>query len=263
MMDVETSKHFVAALEQAAPFDLRVRPWRAEISPGFVRPPGSLPLWLEPDIDYQARIIRFDPAEYDLGAPPLAVLLHELMHLVQMDVLHPHRQTEWLTEAVCDFFAASWVDSPELPLVSARYPTLTRTLEHRLRYPEDVLSQADWVLRILDQLTASELGRRYPDLVDQLRTIAADVSATAPAPHSLGNVIGGAFWEACAVIGRPAAWTSLLSALHDIPRPRHVLAWMDGWVQSARRHVDTGTADAVALVLHGRGLTPISDRRWD
>lgn len=261
MMDVEAGERFVAALEEAAPFDLKVRPWRAEAAPGFVRPPGSLPLWLEPDIDYQARIIRFDPAEYDLGAPPLAVFLHELMHLVQTDVLNPHRQTQWLTEAVCDYFAASWIDSPELLLVSARYPALSRTLVHRLRYPDDVLSQADWVLRILDPLAASELGPRHPDLVDRLRTMAAEVSATEPAPHSLGNVIGGAFWEASAVIGRPAAWTSLLSALHDNPRPRDVLAWMDGWVQSARLHVDTGTADAVARVLASRGLTPVADPR--
>lgn len=254
-----TVELFVAALERAAPFDLKVRPWHAEAAPGFARPPGSLPLWLEPDIDYQARIIRFDPAEYDSGEPPLVVLLHELMHLVQTDVLKPHGQTPWLTEAVCDYFAASWIDSPKLQLVSARYPGLSRTLEHRLQYPDDVLSQADWVLRILDPLEASELGKRHPDLVDRLRTIAAEASATDPAPHSLGNIIGGAFWEASAVIGRPAAWTSLLSALHDNPQPRDVHSWMGEWVQSARRHVDTGTADAVARVLAGRGLTPVAD----
>lgn len=92
-MNVVEAGRFVAAIEAAAPFDLIVRSWRAETSPEFAREPGLLPLWLEPDIDYQERVIRLDPAEYQCKIPPPAVLLHEVMHLVQTDVLYPHSQT--------------------------------------------------------------------------------------------------------------------------------------------------------------------------
>lgn len=51
-VNVAEAESFVAAVEEAAPFDLRVRPWRVESTPEFAREPGLLPLWLEPGVRF-------------------------------------------------------------------------------------------------------------------------------------------------------------------------------------------------------------------
>lgn len=87
-------------------------------------------------------MIRFDPVQYTDGEPPASVLLHEVSHLIQTDVLRLHHQKGWLTEALCDYFAASWTGSPVLSYVAERYPRLSRTVNHRRYYPDDVLTEA-------------------------------------------------------------------------------------------------------------------------
>lgn len=253
-MDLADARRYVTAVEAAAPYDLRVRPWRAELAPDFARLPGQLPLWLEPDIDYQQRLIRFDPVEYDEQAPHRSVLLHEVTHLAQTDVLYPNSQTSWLTEAVCDYFAASWTGSPVLWLLSPRYPALSRTLEHQLRYPEDLDTQRQWVLRLVDAMLATDLRTRHPDTMQQVQEAADGASDNEPAPHSFGQIIGGAFWEASQSVGRETVWKSLLGALRNHPRPAGPSLWMESWVEAVGRYGGGAAREAIARVAARRGL---------
>lgn len=246
---------FVAAVEAAAPFDLTVRPWRVGIAPEFTREPGLLPLWLEPDIDYQARVIRLDPSEYKDGVPHPSVLLHEVMHLVQTDVLYPHHQTIWLTEAVCDYFAASWIGSPRLFLLSEQqYPALSRTLDHHRHYPEDVATQVDWIEQQVSPLAASDLADRHPDVLAQVRAVAAEASHTELAPHSVGNLLGGAFWEAQTAIGRTPVWSSVLAAVHDHPQPASLTGWLTSWLAAMEHHAGRDAQATTAEILNRRGF---------
>lgn len=255
VVNVADAECFVAAVEEAAPFDLTVRPWRVETTPEFAREPGLLPLWLEPDIDYQARVIRLDPSEHENGIPHPSVLLHEVMHLVQTDVLYPHHQTVWLTEAVCDYFAGSWIDSPRLFLLSEQqYPALSRTLDHQRHYPEDVATQAEWIDQQVSPLAASDLAKRHPDVLAQLRAVAAEASHTELAPHSVGNVLGGAFWEAHTAIGRTLVWSSVLDALHTNSQPADLTDWLGSWLVAMQHHADRDAQETTAEILNRRGF---------
>src|SRR5699024_6840709 len=174
-VDVAEAERFVAEVESTAPFPLAVRPWRVEADPEYARESGLLPLWLEPDIDYQALIVRLDTSEYPDGVPHPSVLLHEVMHLVQVDVLHPRPQTIWLSEAVCDYFAASWHRSPRLYfLATHHYPQVSRSLDHRDRYPEQAATQAEWIGQLASPLIDSGLAERHPDVLAQIKEIQAE-----------------------------------------------------------------------------------------
>jgi len=254
-VDVAGAEDFVAEVEAAAPFPLTVRPWRVQVDPEYARESGLLPLWLEPDIDYGERIIRLDTSEYRHGVPHPSMLLHEVMHLVQVDVLYPQPQTTWLTEGVCDYFAASWLRSPRLYVLDEReYPQLSRRLDHRGRYPEQAATQAGWIEQLITQLFDSGLAAKHPDVVDQIKAVEAQASATEIAPHSVGSLVGGAFWEADSALGRHAVWLSLLDALHSDPDARDLNEWLSSWLRAIQHHVGHGARGTVTDILLRRGF---------
>lgn len=127
---------FLAELAVCVP---GVDPFTARViaEPDHHRPAGSLPLWLEPDLDYTERVVRVDPAELDDGLPTSVVLLHELTHLFLAALLRPKRQVAWLAEAVCDYLPGP---SPGIPcspwflsaihncLVASMLTCVTRTM---------------------------------------------------------------------------------------------------------------------------------------
>lgn len=254
-VDVAGVERFVVEVEDAAPFPLKVRPWRVQVDPEYGRDSGLLPLWLEPDIDYRERIIRLDTSEYRRGVPHPSMLLHEVMHLVQVDVLYPQRQTAWLTEGVCDYFAASWLRSPRLYVIGEqRHPQLSRNLDHRKRYPERAATQAEWIDQLITQLLDSGLAAKHPEVVQQIKAIQAQVSPTEIAPHSFGNLIGGAFWEADSAIGRPAVWQSLLAALHFNPDPAELNEWLKSWLNAIQHYSGHHSRGKVTDILLRRGF---------
>lgn len=177
-----------------------------------------------------------------------------MAHLVQVDVLYPDRQTSWLTEAVCDYFAASWTGSPVLWLLSPRYPQLSRTLAHHLRYPDDVDTHRQWVGRLVVAMLSTDLSARHPDTVRAVQAAADAVSESEPAPHSVGQIIGGAFWEAGQLLGRDTVWRSLLGAMRDLPRPSGPAAWMESWVDAVARYSGEAAARSVSDVVARRGF---------
>lgn len=159
-----------------------------------------------------------------------------------------------MTEAVCDYFAASWIESPVLFLLSEQYPALSRSLDHQRHYPEDVATQAEWIDQQVAPLAESELAERHPDVLVQVRAVAAEASRTELAPHSVGNLLGGAFWEANSAVGRSQVWSSVLAALHANPQPVDLTSWLASWVAAMERHADRDAQATIAEILNRRGL---------
>lgn len=247
---------FVATVVARCPAPLEVRPWRLELTTSFRRAPGSLPLWLEPDIDYSNRVLRIDPTELDGGRPDPGVLLHEVTHLILSDLLAPDGQTPWLAEAVCDYLSCSYLGTPVIHLLSPRVPDLSRSLDHALGYPDDVPSLGQWIDRVSRPLVDSGLAGRYPDLVAALGAAvdALGDGADAPSQHGLGMVLGGLFWRTERIIGAAGTWAAVLAALRADRRPADPRAWVRSYLTEVERYGGTEAGREVWTLAGDRGF---------
>src|SRR5699024_118769 len=179
----------------------------------------------------------------------------KVMLMVQFDVRYPQPHTTWLTDGVCDYFAASCLRTPRLYVLDEReYPQLSRSLDHRGHYPEQAATQTGWIEQLITQLFDSGLAAKHPDVVDQIKAIQAQASATEIAPHSVGNLVGGTFWEADSALGRHAVWLSLLDALHSSPDARDLNEWLSSWLRAIQHHVGHDARGTVTDILLRRGF---------